>query len=530
MQVVVPMSGRGSRFVRAGFREIKPLIEVDGMPIIEHVVAMYPGETDFLFICARDHLEETPLRSVLSDLVPQGIIAVVEPHKLGPVHTVLEAREFVRNDTPVVVNYCDFSVTWDYSHFKRTTSKTGCDGCITAYRGFHPHSLGPNLYAYMREKNGRLLEIREKGSFTDDRMNEFASAGTYYFRTGQMLIHYFERAYKEGLTTGGEYYASLPYNLLLEDGLDVLVYELEHFLQWGTPEDLEEYKEWSDYFTHWASWVPAARQGVGEGLVPMAGEGLRFVREQYEDPKPLIPVSGRPMVDRSMGSFPPCSRWITLCLSSHLEDPRLVPALERGGRKVQVMVVEQPTEGQASTCLLARDQLDMETPLFIGPCDAGFVYHEGALSEALNEPGIDCLVWTFRDHPHANRNPEQYGWVQTDIDGSVTGVSCKKPLGEDVSGDPGVTGAFWFRKARYFLEAADAMIAADARINGEFYVDLAIDFLVGAGRRACVFDVIHYICFGTPDDVRTFEYWERYFSIASHHPYTVSEGGGPVDL
>jgi NDP-sugar pyrophosphorylase family protein len=517
------MSGRGDRFVRAGYEEIKPLIEVDGMPIIQHVVALYPGETDFLFICANDHLEETPLRSVLGDLAPHGVIAEVEPHKLGPVHTVLGAREFVRKDAPVVVNYCDFSVYWDYQHFLDTMEASGCDGCITAYRGFHPHSLGPNLYAYMREHNGRLLEIREKSCFTEDRMSEFASAGTYYFRTGQLLLDYFEKAYKKELTTGGEYYASLPYNLLVEDGREVLVYELDNFLQWGTPEDLKEYNSWSDYFAHWANWRPAISNDGLVGLIPMAGEGLRFAREQFEDPKPLIPVSGRSMVDRAMGSFPPCSRWIVLCRSHHLEDLRLIPALEEGGRKIQLVIVEKTTQGQASTCLLARDQLDLDAPLFIGPCDSGFVYDEAALAGAVNDSEIDCLVWTFRDHPHANRNPEQYGWVEVDSDGSVARVSCKEPLGEGVPSHPGVTGAFWFRKAGFFLEAADAMIGADARINGEYYVDLAIDFLVRAGRRTEVFDVIHYICLGSPDDVRTFEYWEDYFYKALQHPYSGRE-------
>ena len=65
MQIVIPMAGSGTRFVRAGYKAIKPLIEVDGRPMIEHVVRMFPGEHDFLFICARPHLEETPLRTVL---------------------------------------------------------------------------------------------------------------------------------------------------------------------------------------------------------------------------------------------------------------------------------------------------------------------------------------------------------------------------------------------------------------------------------------------------------------------------------
>ena len=62
MQIVVPMSGFGERFRRAGYRVPKPLIEVDGKPIIAHVVDLFPGETEFVFVCNRDHLDEPAYR------------------------------------------------------------------------------------------------------------------------------------------------------------------------------------------------------------------------------------------------------------------------------------------------------------------------------------------------------------------------------------------------------------------------------------------------------------------------------------
>jgi NDP-sugar pyrophosphorylase family protein len=522
MQVIIPMSGRGARFERAGYSDIKPLIEVDGRPIIEHVVNMFPGEHDFLFICARDHLETTRLRTVLEGLAPGGQIVAIDPHKLGPVHSALEAAQYIKDDEPVVLNYCDFSVYWDYGHFKGLMEELKCHGCITAYRGFHPHSLGPNLYAYMREKDNYLVEIQEKYCFTDNKMGEFASAGAYYFKDGRLLKHYFNRAVDEGLETNGEYYASMPYNMLLGDDLDVYIYELENFLQWGTPEDLEEYQSWSEFFAHSALWKPDGRESAGTNLIPMAGEGTRFRKEGYSEPKPLVPVAGVPMVERSLDSFPPARNWIALCRTEHIQDPGLVASVRGSDRNAEIVPVLELTEGQACTCLLARDHLDPEQPLFIGPCDSAMVYSETQYLELTDVPEVDCLVWTFRNHSHANRNPTHYGWIRTDSLGNVQGVSCKTPVSDDVRFDPGVTGAFWFRKARFFLEAADALIAQDRRINNEFYVDSAIDVLVEQGRKARVFDIKHYICFGTPDDVKTYEYWFAFFSKASHHPFQVN--------
>ncbi|MGH9521602.1 MAG: NTP transferase domain-containing protein [Terriglobales bacterium] len=424
----------------------------------------------------------------------------------------MEAQEHIRRDVPVVVNYCDFSVDWDFVDFKRRMAELECAGCITAYRGFHPHSLGPNLYAYLREENNYLLEIREKYCFTPDRMNEYASSGTYYFRSGDLLLRYFQKAIERGLHTNGEFYASSPYNLLIEDGLDVYIYELRRMLQWGTPEDLEEYLAWSDYFLRTNERGPA-KPAAGATLIPMAGAGERFAREGWSEPKPLVPVAGVPMIERALRALPRSSRWVAVCQQGHLHDPRLSSVLHEG-RDLEIIGIDGVTQGQVCTCLLARDTIDPEQPLLVAPCDAALIIDESQYATLIDDPTTDCLIWTFRNHPHANRNPRQYGWVRAAADGTALEILCKVAPPDPVKDAPGITGAFWFRKARFLWEAADALIAQDRRVNHEFYADSAIQVLIEQRRRARVFPVKHFICFGTPDDVRTFEYWEGHFREA----------------
>ena len=62
MQIVIPMSGYGERFRLAGYLMLKPLIEIEGKPIIAHVIDMFPGEDDFIFICNNDHLNNPVFR------------------------------------------------------------------------------------------------------------------------------------------------------------------------------------------------------------------------------------------------------------------------------------------------------------------------------------------------------------------------------------------------------------------------------------------------------------------------------------
>ena len=186
MKIVIPMSGRGNRFLKAGYSAPKPLLMIDGKPMIEHVVNMFPGENEFLFICSKDHIQETNMKNILQRIAPKGKIITIDPHKKGPVYAVSKVFEELNDNEEVIVNYCDFSCYWNYEDFLKKTRENNADGAIAAYKGFHPHMLGSTNYAFMREENNWLKEIKEKEPFTKNRMQEYASSGTYYFKKGNM--------------------------------------------------------------------------------------------------------------------------------------------------------------------------------------------------------------------------------------------------------------------------------------------------------------------------------------------------------
>ncbi len=513
MQLVIPMSGRGDRFLRAGYRMPKPLIPVDGKPMIEHVVNLFPGIEDVVFICNEDHLAETNLRAVLQALRPAARIVGIASHKLGPVHATLQAEAVITDEDEVIVNYCDFSCRWDFEQFRRTVRQVSCDGAITAYRGFHPHSLGDTYYAYIREDHQWLEEIREKTSFTDQRMNEYASAGTYYFAKGRHVKRYFRALVAQERHVNGEYYVSLVYNLMKADGLKTYIYELDQFLQWGTPEDLEEYLEWSRVFQR----LPAPRRAapaMGQtNLIPMAGEGRRFQEAGYHTPKPLIPVDGMPMVARAAEQLPGAERWVFVCREEHLTRHGLADPLRHQCPACQIVPVPATTEGQACTCLLAEPLVPPDQPLFIGACDNGMLWDTDRWQSAMNDPRYDAWIWTFQRHVGVRRHPRMYSYVEVEADGvTARRVSLKTPISDTPIRDHAVVGAFWFRRAGDFFRAARQLVARQDRTRGEFYVDACLNELLRAGHRVGVFLVDHYIGWGTPDELKTYAYWDRYFS------------------
>jgi NDP-sugar pyrophosphorylase family protein len=245
------MSGTGSRFVAAGYTDPKPLIKVNGRPIIEHVVNLFPGETDFIFICRDEHLQHTNMRAELQRIKPEGKIVSIPGHKLGPVYAVAQVFDMIEDEEQVITSYCDYFMNWDYADFKKTVAETGCDGAIPSYMGFHPHLLPEkNLYAStLVDEHGYMLEIKEKHTYTEDKKLTPHSAGMYYFKKGTYVKKYFSQIMDAKDSLNGEYYISMVYNYLQRDGLKTLVYtKISQFCQWGTPEDLEEYNYWSKIF------------------------------------------------------------------------------------------------------------------------------------------------------------------------------------------------------------------------------------------------------------------------------------------
>ena len=518
------MSGFGERFRKAGYVVPKPMIEIEGKPIIAHVIDMFPGEKDFIFICNQDHLNNPDyhVEDTLKKYCPSGRIIGISPHKLGPIYAVSQVESLIDLNRPVIVNYCDFTCYWDWSYFKKFVTLTACRGSIPAYKGFHPHSLGNTNYAYIREINGLVKDIQEKQSYTKQPMTEYASSGTYYFATGRIMCEAFHMVMDNKLSVNGEYYVSMAYKHLLATEQDVTVYPLQHFIQWGTPEDVAEYNNWSNAFRLMLAYKNKKNTPIGSIILPMAGLGQRFVDENFELTKPLIPVSGVPMVAQSSIDLPISNNIVFVVREDMLGLKDIVIELNKLYPLSIIKLIDRVTEGQACTALIGLDALEkefniIENPLTIGACDNGAIYDQMAFLELVNNEIIDVIVWGVRGFTSALRNPKMYGWIN-EKNGIISSISVKKPT-SNPSSDPIVIGTFTFRRASDFRRVIERLIARDGRVNGEFYIDSCINDAIELGLHCQFFEVSSYLCWGTPNDLRTFEYWQSCLHKWPGHPY-----------
>lgn len=215
-------------------------------------------------------------------------------------------------------------------------------------------------------------------------------------------------------------------------------------------------------------------------VVPMAGHGSRFAKAGYTMPKPLIPMGSRTMIEVVVDNLRPSQphRFTFICQQAHVTAHQLDRHLEQIAPGCAILPIDGVTEGAACTVLLARDAIDNAEPLMIANCDQ---YIDASIDDylaAMTEQQLDGLIMTM------TANDPKWSFVRLDASGRITEVVEKQVISDEAT-----VGIYNFARGSDFVAAADAMIARDERVNGEFYVAPAYNAMIREGARLGYYNI-----------------------------------------
>ncbi|MCX8521424.1 MAG: glycosyltransferase family 2 protein [Rhodoferax sp.] len=215
-------------------------------------------------------------------------------------------------------------------------------------------------------------------------------------------------------------------------------------------------------------------------VIPMAGAGSRFASEGYGEPKPLIPVHGRPMIQTVINNLrPACDhRFIFVCRQAHIDAFALREKLDAWAPGCEIASVPALTEGAACTVLAARSFINTEFPLMIANSDQ---YVDVSIDDYLNvmaRQKYDGLIMTMR------ASDPKWSFVALDANQLVTQVAEKQVISNEAT-----VGIYNFKRGADFVEQAEAMIATNERVNGEFYVAPVYNRLIAAAKQIGIFNI-----------------------------------------
>jgi beta-phosphoglucomutase-like phosphatase (HAD superfamily)/dTDP-glucose pyrophosphorylase len=233
MNVLIPMAGAGSRFASAGYTFPKPLIEVDGKPMIQVVVENLNIEANYTFIVQKEHYEKYSLQYLLNLIAPNCNIVQVDGLTEGAACTTLLAREFIDNDAPLVMANSDQFVEWNSNECLYAFNADGIDGGIVSFKATHPKWS----YAKVGD-DGFVSEVAEKKPISDN-----ATVGIYFWKKGSDYVKYAEQMIEKNIRTNNEFYVCPVFNEAIQDGKKVRIKDIERMWGIGTPEDLNYFLE-----------------------------------------------------------------------------------------------------------------------------------------------------------------------------------------------------------------------------------------------------------------------------------------------
>jgi NDP-sugar pyrophosphorylase family protein len=255
----------------------------------------------------------------------------------------------------------------------------------------------------------------------------------------------------------------------------------------------------------------------------MAGRGSRFSMVGYNDPKPLLTVNGNPMVVEAVRCLPQSARTIFVGLKEHFKQYPIEHTIKKYISNSEFHLIDETTNGQATTTMIALNSCNIsnETPILVSACDNGAYYDTDKYDELIRDPTVDVVVWSFTNNPTSKLYPHMYAWLDVDSDNNIRRVSVKKPF-TDRPNVHCIIGTMYFRNAKLYRDGYKHITTQGIKTNNEYYIDNMLDYLIDSGYKVKVFPVDYYLCWGTPNDYKSYLYWQEFFSQCWWHPYRMT--------
>jgi dTDP-glucose pyrophosphorylase len=237
-------------------------------------------------------------------------------------------------------------------------------------------------------------------------------------------------------------------------------------------------------------------------VIPMAGNGSRFAKAGYKNPKPFIDVNGKPMIQRVMDNLAFENdnyeiSYFLIAKQEHLNKEKELVEYLQEKYNVTFITVDKTTEGAACTVLFARKYINNDDMLIFANSDQIVDFEiKNFIDDAVNKD-LDASILTFIDE---EKNPK-WSFAKIDENSLVEKVAEKQVISQYAT-----VGIYLYRKGSIFVDGAIDMIINNDRFNNEFYVCPVYNYIIKNGNKVGIFNIensaMHGL--GTPEDLQKY--------------------------
>lgn len=233
MKILIPMAGEGSRFASEGYTFPKPLIDVEGKPMIQQVVENLNFDAEYIFLVRKEHLKKYEGLYSTLDRITNGKFKVVEVNNLteGAACTALLAKELIDNDEDLLIANSDQIIEYSLENFKYLKSFSSVDAIVFSFNAVHPK------WSFVKTNSfGIVIEVAEKNPISN-----IATCGIYWYKKGSDFVKYAKKMINKNVRVNNEFYIAPVYNELIKDNKILIPFFVDKMYGIGTPEDLNFY-------------------------------------------------------------------------------------------------------------------------------------------------------------------------------------------------------------------------------------------------------------------------------------------------
>jgi NDP-sugar pyrophosphorylase family protein len=235
MKILIPMAGEGSRFAKEGYTFPKPLIDVNGKPMIQTVVENLDFDCEYIFLVRKEHLEKYEgMLDTLERITNNNFqYVMVDELTEGAACTALLAERYIDNDEDLLIANSDQFIEYEPENFKSLKNLVNTDAIVFTFNAVHPK------WSFVKTNSrGYVVEVAEKRPISN-----IATCGIYWYRKGSDFVRYAKQMVEKNIRVNNEFYIAPVYNELIADGKSLLPFYVHQMWGIGTPEDLKYFLE-----------------------------------------------------------------------------------------------------------------------------------------------------------------------------------------------------------------------------------------------------------------------------------------------
>lgn len=232
LNVLVLMSGKGSRFIDGGYLLPKPLIDVSGVPMIQKVIESVCIQAHYIYVVNAEQRKKYNLDILLNNITPN--CTIVETHVVteGAACSALLCKDLINSDKALLTVNADQLVEWNPMEFIYPMYSKKADGSVLTF-----HVENDVKWSYVKVNDeGYVTEVAEKIP-----ISTHGTVGLYLFNKGSEFVKYAEQMIRLGKKVRGEYYTAMVYEEYINDGKKILIHPIQTMHSLGVPADLEAY-------------------------------------------------------------------------------------------------------------------------------------------------------------------------------------------------------------------------------------------------------------------------------------------------